>query len=296
MLEVREPAAGRTVPRRLDLVVENGLAVVPSPPERTVRTPGRRRVVNRAGLRRSSAAGLDAYFRRRDTRLARGIARLSPARGASYSSSRTRRMLDLAVAVPLALLVIPLLAVLLTVNKVLHPRYPVLFVQPRVRGAAGVINVVKIRSLLPSRFVGGSATAAGGSTAFGHFIRRHYLDELPQLFQVLTGDLSVVGVRVLPREVYDGLAAGWSGERFAAWQAMYSSTPLGLSGVQQVFRRTGKEDARRFHRDMFYARHASLGFDLYLLWRTLGSRDSEPGRQQARARFRRPATATSVAA
>ena len=51
------------------------------------------------------------------------------------------------------------------------------------------------------------------------------------------------------------------------------TTSLGLTGVHQVFRGPGKEDRRRFHRDMFYARHAGLGLDLYLLWRTLRSTD-----------------------
>jgi lipopolysaccharide/colanic/teichoic acid biosynthesis glycosyltransferase len=175
----------------------------------------------------------------------------------------------------MAIIAIALIALLMLVNRVLSPGRPALFHQDRVGSGGGTLRVLKVRSMVMRPGDDGAGAPAAVCTRFGRFIRRYYLDELPQLLQVLTGRLSLVGIRVLPRNVYDGLAESWSSERFAAWRAMYAAAPLALSGTHQVFRRTGKEDRRRFHRDMFYARHASLGFDLYLLWRTLGSRDKE---------------------
>ena len=58
----------------------------------------------------------------------------------------------------------------------------------------------------------------------------------------------------------------------------YDQSSLGLTGLHQILRRQGKEDERRYHRDLFYARNASLGLDLYLLWRTLGATDAQPKR------------------
>lgn len=177
------------------------------------------------------------------------------------------------VSLPAAVVVILAVGLLLTVNKFLYPRHAALFVQDRVGPDEKPLRVIKIRSMVPGSPVEGRHIPA--CTSFGRFIRRHYLDELPQLLQVLTGRLSLVGTRVLPVAVYEGLASAWSPERFERWRAMYASTPLGLTGPHQILRRAGKEDSRRYHRDMFYARHASLGFDLYLLWRTLRSRDNE---------------------
>jgi lipopolysaccharide/colanic/teichoic acid biosynthesis glycosyltransferase len=218
---------------------------------------------------------VDAYFRRQDTWLARGLGRLSRTSGTAYAVSAAKRTLDLAVSVPAAVIVVVFIVLLVLVNKLLYPRRPALFLQDRVGHGDKALRVIKIRSMVPESR---SETAHDPSlvcTAFGRFIRRHYLDELPQLLQVFSGQLSLVGVRVLPRDVYEGLAVGWSYERFETWRSMYATAPLGLTGTHQMFRGTGKHDGRRFHRDMFYARHATLGFDLYLLWRTLGTTDSE---------------------
>jgi lipopolysaccharide/colanic/teichoic acid biosynthesis glycosyltransferase len=228
--------------------------------------------------RKSSLRAVDAFFRRQDTWLARGLARLSPTSGTTYTISVAKRSLDLTLGVPLALIAILLMVLLITVNKLLSPRQPALFLQDRVGQGDEALRIVKIRSMVPGLIPNTAQQASAGCTTFGRFIRRHYLDELPQLLQVLSGRLSLVGIRVLPREVYEGLAVSWSGERFERWRAMYAAAPPGLSGAHQVFRGAGKEDARRFHRDMFYAGHATLGFDLYLLWRTLGTTDGEHDR------------------
>jgi lipopolysaccharide/colanic/teichoic acid biosynthesis glycosyltransferase len=174
-----------------------------------------------------------------------------------------------------------IIALLVLANKLLSPGYPALFRQDRVGRGGAPLRVVKIRSMASRRKSGAGHEVGPICTAFGRLIRQRYLDELPQVFQVLVGQLSLVGIRVLPRDVYDGLQTSWSDERFAAWQAVYAAAPLGLTGAHQVFRGRGKQDRRRYHRDMFYVRRASLGFDLYLLWRTLGTTDSAHTRASA---------------
>lgn len=228
-------------------------------------------------LRSRLIRSVDRFLRRTDTWPAMTLARVSPRGGATYTTSNTKRMLDLAISLPAALFVILIVGILLAVNKLLYPADPALFVQDRVGGHEEPVRVLKIRSLVSAHGNSVGGVRQPSCTSFGRFMRRHYLDELPQLLQVLTGRLSLVGTRVLPVDVYDGLSTSWSPRRLQSWRAMYASIPLGLTGPHQILRRAGKEDARRYHRDMFYARHASLGFDLYLLWRTIGARDNDHG-------------------
>lgn len=237
--------------------------------------------LERQGRKKAPTTRLDGFFRRRNTWLARSLAHLSRQTGAAYSASAAKRVFNVSVSLPAALVVVLLVFLLLVLNKLLYPRHPALFVQDRVGNAERGLRVVKIRSLVAR---GGVVQSC---TALGLLMRRYFLDELPQLYQVLAGQLSMVGIRVLPRAVYDDLAASWSAERFRVWKEAYATASLGLTGFHQVFRRRGKEDSLRFHRDVFYARHASLGFDLYLLWRTLRTTSGEAYGAAARSETRR---------
>jgi lipopolysaccharide/colanic/teichoic acid biosynthesis glycosyltransferase len=161
----------------------------------------------------------------------------------------------------------PLIVILVAVTKAIDRQHSVLFVQERVGSGLKPLGVVKLRTMRPAGRAGWRHDPSR-VTSFGKLLRRYHLDELPQLGHVLHGDLSLVGIRVLPLAVYRYLESAWSPGRFATWARAYDDGPLGLTGVHQVFRRGGKEDVQRFHRDLFYARRASLGLDLYLIWRT----------------------------
>ncbi len=185
-------------------------------------------------------------------------------------------MLDLAVSCPAIVVATPVVAALLPINLALHPEETPIFVQHRVGKGGHDLPVLKIRSMAERPLLPGDATSADARiyvTRLGGVLRRHFLDELPQLAQVARGQLSVVGIRILPWPIYRGLARRWSPSRYRRWQAAYEDTPLGLAGVHQILRGRGKHDERRFHPDLFYAGHASLGLDLYILWRTLGLTD-----------------------
>ena len=182
-----------------------------------------------------------------------------------------KRALDLTIGLPASLFAAPLVGTLAAANRIAEPRQPAFFVQRRA-GHGGTLWVVKLRSMTP-KHPGDHRV----ETALARFMRRHYLDELPQLGQVVLGQLSIVGIRVLPLPVYDLLRETWSHRRFDRWSETYQSAPLGLTGLHQVYRRYGKDDLYRFHRDVFYAGHASLGLDLYLIWRTIRCIGRLPG-------------------
>jgi exopolysaccharide production protein ExoY len=95
-------------------------------------------------------------------------------------------------------------------------------------------------------------------TRFGRFLRKSSLDELPQLWNVLTGDMSLVGPRpMMPnqRKMYPG-------------SAYYALRP-GVTGPWQVSDRNESTFARRADYDLDYSRNVSLGHDAALIWRTL---------------------------
>ena len=97
-------------------------------------------------------------------------------------------------------------------------------------------------------------------TRLGKFLRMSSLDELPQLFNVLKGDMSLVG----PRPIVSA-EAGRYGRRFRS----YCMVKPGLTGLWQVSGRNNTSYRRRVALDVTYARRASLSLDLWIMLRTV---------------------------
>jgi lipopolysaccharide/colanic/teichoic acid biosynthesis glycosyltransferase len=118
-------------------------------------------------------------------------------------------------------------------------------------------------------------------TRAGRWLREKSLDELPQLWNVLTGSMSLVG----PRPLYERQAALWS-ER----QRKRLDVPPGLTGYAQVFGRAALTHEDKIELDVFYVEHRSLALDLKILWKTLTGVLGEEGevyeRQYSRDRIR----------
>lgn len=97
-------------------------------------------------------------------------------------------------------------------------------------------------------------------TKVGGFLRRYSLDELPQLWNVLRGDMSLVGPRpALPAEV----------EQYDEWVRNRLQVKPGLTGLWQVSGRTDTSFSDYVRYDLFYIQNWSLSLDLWVLWRTL---------------------------
>ena len=98
-------------------------------------------------------------------------------------------------------------------------------------------------------------------TPLGHFLRKSSLDELPQLFNILKGDMSLVGPRpIVPAEV----------ARYRRRIRAYYRVRPGLTGLWQVSGRNLVSYRRRVAMDAFYARQPSLALDLIILAKTVG--------------------------
>jgi lipopolysaccharide/colanic/teichoic acid biosynthesis glycosyltransferase len=132
---------------------------------------------------------------------------------------------------------------------------PVLFRQERPGRFGKVFQAVKFRTMRS-----GLEPDAQRLTRLGAFLRKRSLDELPQLWNVLRGDLSLVGPRPLLTRYLN---------RYSPSQARRHLVKPGLTGWAQVNGRNALSWPARLALDVWYVDHWSLGLDLRILWRTL---------------------------
>lgn len=137
---------------------------------------------------------------------------------------------------------------------------PVIFRQRRVGRGGKDFFIYKFRSMvIDAEKLGGYSTADGDPriTRVGRFIRRTSLDELPQLFNVLCGSMSVVGPRPdvpAQRTLYTE----------AEWQLRNSVRP-GITGLAQATLRSAATETQRKELDLQYAQQASLFKDIQII-------------------------------
>jgi lipopolysaccharide/colanic/teichoic acid biosynthesis glycosyltransferase len=175
-----------------------------------------------------------------------------------------KRVLDVALSALALLLLSPLmLAVALAVA--LESGRPVLFRQSRVGRGDREFGLYKFRSMVKNAAAIGPYHTASDDpriTRTGRFIRRTSLDELPQLLNVLKGEMSLVG----PRPDVPAQRALYTPQD---WQARCSVRP-GITGLAQATLRSEATPQQRLELDLRYVREQSLGLDLRILFWTLG--------------------------
>ena len=175
-----------------------------------------------------------------------------------------KRVLDVFVAAA-ALIVLSPVLVLVALAIVLETGLPVLFRQVRIGLAGREFGMYKFRSMVRNAAaVGPYYTSAADPriTRVGAFIRRTSLDELPQLFNVLAGDMSLVG----PRPDVPAQRSLYTGDD---WAQRCSVRP-GITGLAQATLRSEATPEQRLALDLRYAREHSLWLDLRILAWTVG--------------------------
>jgi lipopolysaccharide/colanic/teichoic acid biosynthesis glycosyltransferase len=138
---------------------------------------------------------------------------------------------------------------------------PVLFRQNRAGRGGAPFSVLKFRSMRAPDPARGILSDADRLTPFGRFLRSTSLDELPSLWNVLRGDMSIVGPRPLPVAYLP---------RYSAEQARRHEVRPGITGLAQVCGRNSLSWEAKFALDVEYVEDTSFALDLRILCATVG--------------------------
>jgi len=170
-----------------------------------------------------------------------------------------KRLLDVLAASALGLITLPLLLTLMLLVRFCLGS-PILFSQERPGLNDRVFTMRKLRSMTNQVDAGGVLLPdIDRLTRFGSWLRRSSMDELPEIWNVIRGDMSFVGPRPLLVSYL---------ERYDAAQRLRHNVRPGLTGLAQVSGRNTLPWSDRFELDVWYTRNISFMLDLSILWRT----------------------------
>jgi lipopolysaccharide/colanic/teichoic acid biosynthesis glycosyltransferase len=171
-----------------------------------------------------------------------------------------KRLFDvLAAGVALLLLGLPLLILTWQVRRRLGS--PAFFRQSRPGLGGRSFELIKFRSMTDERDAGGVPLSdAQRLTSFGRFLRASSLDELPELWNVIKGDMSLVGPRPLLMEYLP---------LYTAEQARRHEVRPGITGWAQINGRNSLTWEEKFALDVWYVDNRSLRLDMKILWLTV---------------------------
>ena len=187
---------------------------------------------------------------------------------ADSGGRRVKRLLDAAIASMALVLLAPLLCLIALAIKLDSPG-PVLFLQERLGQWRRPFSCLKFRTMCQDaeRHTGPVWAAADDPrvTRVGRFLRKSRMDELPQLINVLRGEMSMVGTRPIRRYFAEQLAG-----LIPFYDLRFVEKP-GLTGWAQVKYRYSSsvtEQIEKFYFDYYYVRNRSLALDLYIMFLT----------------------------
>lgn len=187
---------------------------------------------------------------------------------------RTKRLLDVILTLP-GFLVLALVVPLVALGNLVGNRGPVFYSQPRVGKGGRVFVIRKFRTMREGRPSTWTGSNDPRITPFGGLLRRSHLDELPQLWNILVGDLSIVGPRPEQPQYVEELC-----EKIPHFATRNLVRP-GLTGWAQVKApyASSEEDAReKLQYDLYYLRRQSAVLDARIVIRTLRSVVRNEGR------------------
>lgn len=168
-----------------------------------------------------------------------------------------KRIFDFCLTLPALVLLLPVLGALALLVR-LRLGSPVLFRQVRPGYMGKPFTLYKFRTMNDRRDQNGTLLPDSERiTRFGTFLRRSSLDELPELFNILRGDMSLVGPRPLLMQYLS---------RYSPEQARRHHVLPGLTGWAQVNGRNQISWEEKFQLDTWYVDHWSLALDLKILW------------------------------
>jgi Undecaprenyl-phosphate galactose phosphotransferase WbaP len=193
-----------------------------------------------------------------------------------------KRVFDLAMGLPLFIISVPIITVLAAMVKVFSPGASAFYSQSREGLDGRRIRVWKIRTMMPNADSALESYLEQDPEAreqwdthmklkrdprviplLGHFLRKSSMDELPQLWNVLMGEMSLVGPRPFPAYHLDKFSTEFRGLR--------TQVPPGITGYWQVTHRSSANLEQQQVSDAYYIHNWSFWFDLWILFRTLNA-------------------------
>jgi lipopolysaccharide/colanic/teichoic acid biosynthesis glycosyltransferase len=179
-------------------------------------------------------------------------------------SQLIKRGLDLLIAVPATILTAPVIGLLALAIRIETPGHPI-YTQTRSGLKGERFQIYKLRTMVRgAEFTGAGLAIQEGDdriTRVGQFLRRYSLDELPNLWNVVRGEMSIVGPRpTLPVQV----------EQYTERQRGRLFVKPGLTGWAQINGRASLPWTERIELDLWYVEHRTLALDLRIMLRTLG--------------------------
>jgi lipopolysaccharide/colanic/teichoic acid biosynthesis glycosyltransferase len=174
-----------------------------------------------------------------------------------------RRVFDLVVSALASLFTAPLVAAVAVAIRLESPGHP-LYTQTRVGKDGQPFAIYKLRTMVAgAEFIGAGLAIQEGDeriTALGRFLRRYSLDEIPNLWNVLRGEMSIIGPRpTLAVQV----------QQYTAHQRGRLAVKPGITGWAQVNGRASLPWSERIELDLWYVEHRSLALDARILGRTI---------------------------
>jgi exopolysaccharide biosynthesis polyprenyl glycosylphosphotransferase len=194
----------------------------------------------------------------------------------------TKRAFDLVVSILSLPFILPIMAIIALFIYFEKPKGPILLRQERAGENGKIFQMLKFRTMLPNaeelrhlvekRDINGNIIHKiiddPRVTRVGRFLRRTSLDELPQIFNVLKGDMSLVGPRPeLPYLV----------DEYKTWQRQRFAVPQGITGWWQINGRSDKPMHLNTEDDLYYVQNYSIFLDLLILFRTIQAVVSSKG-------------------
>lgn len=202
-----------------------------------------------------------------------------------------KRFFDIFVSLIGLIVCSPILLIIAILVKTTS-KGPIIFKQQRIGRKGKVYNIYKFRSMCVGAEKMGSGVYSGKGdarvTKVGKFLRATSLDELPQFFNLLKGDMSLIGPR--PPLTYHP----WPYDQYTDEQKKMFNVRPGITGWAQVNGRKEVEWNRRIELNVWYVEHLSFWLDLKIFFKTIGKVFTNANNENVGATVKQPQTAENV--
>jgi lipopolysaccharide/colanic/teichoic acid biosynthesis glycosyltransferase len=179
-----------------------------------------------------------------------------------------KRIFDFFMALAGLILLSPVFLIIYLGQKLTY-KGPAIYVQERIGKGGKPFNIYKFRTMIVNNEQDGIPQLAEVDddrlTKFGKFLRSHHLDELPQLWNVLKGDMSFVGPRPERRYFIEKIM-----EHDSRYELLYAIRPgvTSYATLYNGYTDTMEKMLRRLELDLYYMENYSWRFDLEIIWKT----------------------------